>query len=129
MTKALVAGPMFALGAAFVAAPLMADQPLIVEGQPAYQERVSTSDLDLRKWSEQQKLRSRVHNAANRVCAQAEGSFPQPPLGFGREESRYSCADLTYEDAKPQISAAIQRAKSGEQLAVTLVITAPVRAR
>ena len=50
MTKtSTIARPLFALAAALVAAPLAAQEPLTVTGQPVVQERVSFADLDLRR--------------------------------------------------------------------------------
>ena len=66
-----IARPLFALAAALVAAPLAAEEPMTVTGQPVHQEVVSYADLDLRQRSAQQTLRSRVHRAAEKVCAQA----------------------------------------------------------
>ena len=129
-TKSRIAGPLLTLSAALIAIPLMAEEPMIVEGKPVYQERVSTADLDLREWGAQLTLKRRVHHASERVCLQAEGRFALSGVpGFGPEYSRLTCADLTYADARPQITAAIQRAKAGEKVAMALVIATPVRAR
>ena len=123
-----IALPLFAFAATLVAVPLAAQEPTVVTGahQPTYQERVSFADLDLRQFSKQQTLKTRVRRAADRVCIEAEGPFPSYGYGFG---SDLTCADLTYNHAKPQIVAAIDRARSGQQTAaMTLVISAP-RAR
>ncbi len=124
MTKtSTIARPLLAL--ALVAAPLAAQEPTVVTGahQPTYQERVSFADLDLSQGSAQRALKTRVRRAADRVCIEAEGPLPSYGYGFG---SDLTCADLTYNHARPQIVAAIDRAKSGQQTAaMALVISAP----
>ena len=120
-----IARTLFALAAAFVAAPLAAQEPTVVTGKhrPAYQERVSFADLDLRRRSAQQTLKRRVYRAADRVCRQAEGPLPSNSFGLG---SPLTCTDLTYRAARPQIVTAIGMARSGQQLAAaTFVISAP----
>ena len=57
MTKtSTIARPLLALVAALVAAPLAAEEPMTVTGQPILQEVVSFADLDLRHWSAQRSL-------------------------------------------------------------------------
>lgn len=115
---------LLALAAALATTPLAAQEPMSVTGarQPVYQERVNFVDLDLNKGSAQSALRLRVKSASSRVCQQAEGSFHDEPSYNGG----LSCDDQTYSDAKPQIRAAIDRAKTGKQLAaLTMIITAP----
>ena len=128
--KSIIDRPLLALAAALVVAPLAAEQPMTVTGQSMAQERVSFADLDLRQSGAQQTLRIRVKRASDRVCRQAEGPFPDVGVsGFGRDDPSLTCTDLTYADARPQLRAAIDRAKSGQQLAaMTFVISAP-RAR
>ena len=128
-TKSISVSSPFVLAAVLVAAPLVAQEATVVSGQrqPAYQERVSITDLDLRQGSARQELKVRVSRASKRVCNQAEGPFPDN--GFGLS-SRLSCADQTYNHAKPQIAAAIARAQSGQpQLATAMVILGPARIR
>lgn len=102
--------------------PVVAETPMVVRGdqEPVYQERVSFTDLDLRQSGDRRVLKVRVWHAAERVCRQAEG--PIADIGFG---GALGCTDLTYNDAKPQIAAAIQNAKSGQRVATALVMTAP----
>ena len=130
--NSIIARPLLAIAAILVAVPLAAQDLTVVTGerQPTYQERVSFADLDLRQRSAQQTLKGRVQRAADRVCSDAEGPFPDyGASGYGRDDPSLSCADLTYSDARPQILAAINRAKSGQQMtAMSLVISAP-RAR
>jgi UrcA family protein len=124
-TKSILTPPLLALAVAFAAAPsLAADESTVVgERQPTYQERVSYTDLDLRQGSAQSALRIRVRRASERVCIQAEG--PLEAL-----QGRLSiCNEATYRDARPQITAAIARAKSGQQMAMNLVVSLSARAR
>jgi UrcA family protein len=129
MTKnSTIARPLLALAVMLVAAPLAAQDATVVTGerQPVYQERVSFDDLDLRQWSAQQALKTRVSRASTRVCKQAVGPFPDVGVpGYGRDDPSLTCADLTFNDARPQILAAIERAKAGQQMAMTFVISAP----
>jgi UrcA family protein len=123
------ARPLLALAAVLVAVPLAAQEPLTVTGerQPVYQEQVSFGDLDLSRAGEQRELRKRVRDASERVCIQAVGPITAYDEGrTGRLNFGMSCIDLTYSDARPHIAAAIAGAKSGRQLAVTLVISAPL---
>jgi UrcA family protein len=122
MTKNLsITRPLFALAAWLVAAPLAAQEPTVVTGerQPAYQERISYADLDLRGWSAQQTLKGRVYRAADRVCSQANGPFSINEIGLG---SSLNCADSTYKATRPQIKAAINQAKAGQNLAAAVVV-------
>ncbi|MET0587405.1 MAG: UrcA family protein [Novosphingobium sp.] len=126
-TKSVIVRLPFVLAAPLVTAPLAAQEPVIVEGQPVIQQAVNYTDLDLRHWSEQQTLKARVHRASENVCAQAYGRSPYSQYGLG---SSPSCSDLTYKAARPQITAAIERAKSGQpQIASELVIQSPARTR
>ena len=92
-TNSTIARPLCALAAALVAAPLAAQEPVTVTGQPVFQESVSYTDLDLRNWSGRQTLEARVYRAADRLCARAEGPFANDSVGFG---SSPVCSDLTY---------------------------------
>ena len=122
--------PLLVLAAAFVAAPLIADEPMTVTGQQFYQERVSFADLDLRSGWAQQTLRRRVDNASERVCRDAYGPFTDTDfVPSGRINAGMTCASLTYRDARPQIRVAIARAKAGLQLATSLVVSGPARTR
>lgn len=124
--KSTFASPMLALTASLVAAPLIADDGTVVTGhREVYQERVSFNDLDLTRWGHQRALRNRVHKASERVCIDAEGPL-DANVGFMGEAS---CTDKTYAHARPQIVAAIDRAKSGQQMALSLVVAVPKLAR
>ena len=101
---------------------------MTVTGQPVYQERVSFADLDLRNSGDRQKLKGRVHRASDRVCIAAEGPIPRYSPSWGRNGVE-TCSDLAYDAAHPQIAAAIDRARSGRQLATALIITGPANAR
>lgn len=116
LAAALVAAPL-------AAAPLAAQDPMTVRGQPVHQEVVSYADLDLRQWSAQQTLKRRVFRAADKVCAQAEGPLADSSLGYGSWYlSAPSCNELTYRHARPQIASAVQRAKTGQQLAAAAFV-------
>lgn len=133
MTKnSILVRPLLALAAVLVTAPLAADEGAVVTGerQPVYQQRVSFSDLDLQRWGDQQALRRRVHRASNQVCVEAFGPIGAADTGLaGTRDAGMSCGDLTYREARPQISAAIGRAKSGQLMATNLVIAILARAR
>jgi UrcA family protein len=132
LTNSTIARPLLALAAALVAVPLAAQDSTTVTGerQPLYQERVSFGDLDLREGQGQRALRKRVWDAAGRVCTQAEGpNYETNNVPYGLPGGGMHCGDLTYKHARPQISAAIRAAKSGQQLAMALVIAAPTKAR
>lgn len=120
--------PLFAIAAAIATTPLAAREPMTVTGhhQSAEQEHVSFADLDLRRWSAQQALKVRVQRAADRVCSQAEGPFSSINLGLA---SSMNCTDRTYHAARPQIIAAINRARTGQSLAAMSIAVAAPRTR
>jgi UrcA family protein len=128
MTKqSFIAQPLLALAVALVITPLAAQEPTVVTGKhrPIYQERVSFADLDLRRGSGQRLLRSRVRRASSDVCFKAEG-VDHDRLGV---RGGLSCDDQTYQDARPQISAAIHRAKSGQTPAAIAIAISASRVR
>jgi UrcA family protein len=133
LTNSTIARPLLALAAALLAAPLAAQDSTTVTGErhKLYQERVSYSDLDLNRTGQQRELRNRVRDASHRVCVRADGpNTDSNPIPYGMPDGGRTCADLTYDDARPSIAAAIRAAKSGQpQLATALVIAAPARAR
>jgi UrcA family protein len=124
MTRtSIIARPLCTFAAALVAVPLAAQESVTVTGQPVLQERVSYADLDLRGGSARQTLKVRVYRAADRLCALADGPFPNNQFGLG---SAPTCAELTYADAQPQIRAAIDRANSRQpEMATNLVVSTP----
>lgn len=127
MTKnSTFARPLTTLAAALLAVPLAAQGPVVVSGQsqPAYQERVSFGDLDLRRGAAQESLRTRVKQAAKRVCREAEG-----PSGYGTHGPWLTCADLTYNNARPLIAVAIGRAKAGHRFAASAFTISTPRVR
>lgn len=127
MTKTLkIAAPLLAAAAMIAAAPLAADQPMTVTGQQLYQERVAIGDLDLTKWSHRNALKRRVQRASERVCIAAEGPFDANQSGF---MDGASCTEATYDHTRPQIAAAIDRARSGQALAANLTVRLVTRAR
>jgi UrcA family protein len=110
---------------------LAADQPMVVEGQPNLQERVSYTDLDLRRSPDQRELRGRVRQAADRLCTRIEGAHYKSdivPYGNGRSAGM-NCADIAYRDASPQMRSAITSARTGEQMAMAAIIIRLARAR
>lgn len=127
MTRtSIIARPLCALAAVLAAAPLAAQESVTVTGQPVLQERVSYTDLDLRRASARYTLKSRVYRAADRVCERAEGPIPGNQFGFA---SSPTCTELTYRKAKPQIMAAIDRAESGQPAVATNVVVSAPRVR
>ena len=127
-TKFTIAAPLLAVAAMIAAAPLAAEVQMTVTGErhPVYQERVSIAGLDLTRWSDQRALRRNVRRASERVCIQAEGPFSANQGGLGGAPS---CTEATYQDARPQIAAVIDRARSGQLMASNLVISITARAR
>lgn len=118
---------LFVIASTVIVAPVSAESPMIVSGkqEQVYQERVSFSDLDLRQRVAGQTLRSRVKNASDRVCIQAEGFVPRYGVyGYSHQDPSLTCADLTYAQAEPQMKAVFDRAKAGQQVAITFVISA-----
>jgi UrcA family protein len=122
----IIAGQLLVLATA----PLTAQEPVTVPDQPVVQEKVSFADLDLRNSQAQRQLESRVRHASHRVCRQSEGTFAD--LGvprIARYDPTFICPDLTYNEARPKIHAAFDRAKAGQPtMAANLVVSAP-RAR
>lgn len=129
-TRFYIAPPLLALAAAFVAVPLAAEQPTVVTGerQAVYQERVSFADLDLRNGSGQRMLKWRVHRASESVCIQAVGLIEANLPGPSWRGNEPSCTVQTYAAAKPQIAAAIDRAESGRQMALSLTVSRQAQA-
>jgi UrcA family protein len=122
-----IARPLFALAAALACAPLAAKEPVVVTGQPVYQERVDFADLDLRQSRARQTLFRRVMRASTEVCIRFEGKINIDKVMGG---ARNTCPNRTYRVARPQIMAAIRRANSGQpQPALALVVAAPTAAR
>ena len=133
MTKnSTFARPLTTLAAALLAVPLAAQGPVVVSGQsqPAYQERVSFGDLDLRRGAAQESLRTRVKQAAKRVCREAEGpNAGYGVSGYGTHGPWPTCADLTYNNARPLIAVAIGRAKAGHRFAASAFTISTPRVR
>ena len=131
MTKnSAIAHSLLAVSAALVSTQLSAKEPVVVTGQhgaPAYQEQVNFADLDLRQLKARLTLVRRVMQASTNVCIQAEGRMNMNRVLGGAENT---CPNRTYRVARPQIMAAIRRAKSGQpQLATALMITGPAQVR
>ena len=99
---------------------------MVVTGadQPIGQQRVSFADLDLRENAARATLRRRVQSAAGGICNRLGRVAGETDVNV-----IWSCADQAYRDARPQISAAIGRARSGESMATSLVVSIPARAR
>lgn len=119
--------PLLMLGLALAATPLAAKDPLIVKAQPLHQQRVSFADLDLREMRARMVLNRRVMDAAWAVCIAAEGlTSASRALG----SSQNNCPNSTYDAARPQIAAAIRRAKAGQvPLAAAFVVSVPTATR
>ena len=120
------ARPLLALAALLVTAPLMADEGTVVTGRhrDTGQELVNFADLNLLDGSDRVTLRHPVAVAAERICDRL-GEM----AGVVSASDVWDCADRAYSDARPQISEAIHRAKSGQRMAMNLVISAPERIR
>ncbi len=97
------------------------------EPQPVYQEQVSFADLDLRTGRGQRTLMRRVLSASERVCGEARVPVSSPGAAWGRDAGM-TCAELTLENARPQIMVAIHRAEAGQLQASALIIAGPANA-
>jgi UrcA family protein len=129
-TKYSISRSLLALAAAVVAFPLAADEPMTVTGQQLYQERVGIADLDLTKWAHRYALRARVHHASERVCIALQGPIGAYDYDFtGGPNAGLNCVDLTYRHARPQMAAAIDRARSGQTMAASLTVRLVARTR
>lgn len=118
---------LFALAAASTTVPLAAKEPVVVTGEPVYQQRVDFADLDLRRSQGRQTLFRRVMRASTDVCIRYEGRINLDKVMGGEQNT---CPSRTYRVARPQIMAAIRRAERGEALAATaLTVAAPANAR
>jgi UrcA family protein len=121
-----IAGPLLTFAAAFATAPLAAREPVVVTAQPAptvYQQQVNFADLNLRETHARMVLDRRVMSAAWSVCIAAEG-LERATFALG--DAGNNCPNSTYHAARPQIRAAIDRAKSGQPaMATNMVISAP----
>ena len=131
MTKnSAIARPLLAVAAALVSTQLAAKEPMVVTGQhrqPVYQEQVEFADLDLRQSRARQALFSRVMQASTNVCIQTEGQINMNRV-LGSPQN--TCPNRTYKAARPQILAAIRRARTGQpHPATALIISGPARVR
>lgn len=126
--NAHIARSLLALVAALVSAPLAARDPVVVTGQsaqPLYQAQVDFADLDLSQSRARQTLHRRVMSAAWAVCVAAEGKSAALALGG----SEGNCPNSTYRAARPQITAAIRRATSGQPHTATAMVVAASTSR
>lgn len=101
---------------ALLAAPAAAEQ-LTVRGSRAVDEaviRVSYGDLQLADASDADALRTRVHRATRRGCAELYGST-QP-------SQEWACRDIAADAAAPQVKRAISAAQAGLALKTTSVV-------
>jgi UrcA family protein len=93
------------------------DAPLTVTGSKADDPdtiRVSYADLDMASPADVAMLQTRVRTAARRTCdAMYAGSML---------EMSWACRDVVAAVAKPQIAAAIERARTGQDLAARAVV-------
>jgi UrcA family protein len=131
MTKnTTIARSLLTLAAALVTVPLAAREPVVVNAKPAssaYQQEINFADLDLRQSRARVILFQRVMDAAWSVCIEAEGLYGAT-TAVG--DSSGNCPNSTYSAARPQITAAIRRAKSGlPHTAMSLVVAAPAHAK
>jgi UrcA family protein len=93
------------------------EPPVTVTGAQSddpYTIRVSYRDLDLANAADGAVLRARVKRETRRVCgALYDGTTPS---------QRWSCHDIAWGVARPQIDAAIERAGTGQNLAGRAVV-------
>jgi UrcA family protein len=76
--------------------------------------RVSYADLSLANAGDAAELRARVKREAHRICgALHSGALLQ---------TEWTCRDVVWQAAAPQISAAIEQARSGQAMAATTVV-------
>ncbi len=123
-TKSTIAVSLFALGAVMLMAPALAsDDPMLVQGnaRDIQQARVSYTDLDLRDGAAQRLLRRRVNVAANAVCNELGRK-----AGYASQYEIWNCSVQAYDDARPQVQAAIASALAGRQVATSIMISGPV---
>jgi UrcA family protein len=125
-----IARPLLALVAALVSIPLAAKEPMVVTGErghPVYQQRVDFADLDLRESQARSVLVRRVKAAAWAVCIAAEG---RQSAEWALRDPDGNCPNSTYQAARPQIRAAIDRDNAGQpHQATSLVVSASALAR
>ena len=120
--------PLIAVVATFSAASAFAEQPMTVKGEPIYQERVSFADLDLNQRAHQRQLRVRVHAAADRVCIAAYGpNGAQGLAAISIAGQEMTCSEVAYATARPQITRAIDNAKSGHLAVAQMTLVASAR--
>ncbi|MDV3256202.1 MAG: UrcA family protein [Sphingomonas sp.] len=95
----------------FIASSASAMEPVVVYGAPAETRTVEVrfDDLDLAQYRHEQRLNRRVAAAVRKVCDDGDG----PGI---RRQDYLRCADGAWDDAAPQIAAAVERAR---QLAST----------
>lgn len=95
----------------FIASAASAIEPVVVYGAPAESKTVDVrfDDLDLVNARHEKLLTRRVAAAVRKVCDIGEG----PGI---RRQDYLRCADGAWDDAQPQIAAAVERAR---QLAST----------
>ena len=83
--------------------------------------RISYRDLDLTNGTDAVVLRARVKRATLRTC---DRLYRDSML-----QMFWACRDTAWNAAAPQIRAAIERAKAGQQMATGLVLAVPRPAR
>lgn len=130
ITKSAIARPLLAVAAALVSTQLAAREPVVVTGhfaEPVHQQQVSFADLDLRQSRARQALFSRVMQASAKVCLQTEGRMNMNRVLGGAENT---CPNRTYRVARPQVLAALRRARNGQpHPATALTISVPALVR
>lgn len=95
-----------------VAQPAHSAEPVVTaplfDGDTKIQ-KVSFADLNLRSAAGQKTLERRVNGAVEALCGDRPGFVPLRELLARRE-----CSAESWSNARPQISAAIERARSGQ---------------
>lgn len=113
VSAAVLSGVTASLLIATAASAAGEDKPVVVYGEPQENtrtEHVSYADLDLSQRKDARKLNLRVNGAVKRVCL-----FENSRNGL-QDNGYYSCADDAWDQARPQIAQAVDRAT---QLAMT----------
>ena len=113
VSAAVLSGVTASLLIATAASAAGQEKPVVVYAGPQENtrtEHVSYADLDLSQGKDEKKLNLRVAGAVKRVCL-----FEHARNGL-QDSGYYSCADDAWDQARPQIAQAVDRAT---QLAMT----------
>jgi len=113
VSAAVLSGATASLLISSAAFAAVQEKPVVVYAGPqenTLTEHVSYADLDLSQHKDAKKLNLRVAGAVKRVCL-----FENSRMGL-QDNGYYSCADDAFDQARPQVAQAVERAR---QLAMT----------